>query len=150
MSARAILLLIVLVHSAPARAQSGTQYPPPDVSPAQKWHFFTQETFALKSPAAGLSNASWSQAANSIPSYGVGAGAFAERFGACTTDVVSQNFFVDFAMASALREQTRYVRRGPAYGTVWCRAGYAIGRAFITRTDPGRLTPIWPTSRALP
>ncbi len=142
MSPRAAVFLLVLAHSSPARAQAtAAAYPPPDLSPAAKWQFFTQETFDIKTPAAGLFTASWSQATNSVPSYGAGAGAFAKRFGACTTDVVTQNFFVDFAMASAFREQTRYVRRGPRYGSVWRRARYAIGRALITRTDSGHLTP---------
>jgi hypothetical protein len=142
MSPRAAVLLIVLAHSVPGRAQSTpAAYPPPDLTTAAKWRFFTQETFDVKTPVAGLFNASWSQATNSVPSYGAGAGAFAKRFGACTTDVVTQNFFVDFAMASVFREQTRYVRRGTSYGGVWRRARYAIGRAFITRTDSGHLTP---------
>lgn len=44
---------------------------------------------------------------------------------------------MDFVTASALRQDTRYARRGPAYGGVWARARYAISSAFVTHTDSG-------------
>jgi hypothetical protein len=138
---RAALVLIALVHSTPASAQSANGYPPPDLGPGQKFRFFTGETFQPKTLVAGAFNAGVSQAYNSQPDYGVGTGPYFQRFGACTTDVVTQNFFVDFAMASALHQQTRYVRRGTSYGGIWRRSTYAVGRAFFTRTDRGALAP---------
>ena len=49
---------------------------------------------------------------------------------------MSQNFFADFLLASALHEDTRYVRKGPSR-KLWPRVGYAISRAVVTRTDAG-------------
>jgi hypothetical protein len=63
-------------------------------------------------------------------------GAFPKRAGASLGDIVSQNFFGDFLLASAFHEDTRYVRKGPARKT-WARVGYAISRSLITRTDSG-------------
>jgi hypothetical protein len=110
---------------------------------AHKWHFFVDETFGPMTPAAGAFNAGVSQITNSDPRYGVGAEAYAERFGASTADIVTQNFFGDFVMASVFHQDTRYLRQGPAYGSKWKRAGYAIGRAFITQKDEGGSTFNW-------
>lgn len=110
---------------------------------SEKWHFFVGETFGPMTLAAGAFNGAISQATNSDPRYGVGPAAFAERFGASTTDIVTQNFFGDFLMASLFHEDTRYVRQGPAYGSVRKRALYAVSRAFITRADAGGSTYNW-------
>lgn len=117
--------------------------PAPVPSVLEKWHFFIGETASPLTLGAGAFNAAISQATNSDPRYGVGAGPFAERFGASTADIVTQNFFGDFLMASAFHEDTRYVRQGPAYGSVWKRTRYAISRAFITRADTGGDTFNW-------
>jgi len=118
---------------------------PPAAEPSvsEKWHFFVGETFTPMTLAAGAFNGSVSQATNSDPRYGVGGVAYAERFGASTADIVTQNFFGDFVMASAFHEDTRYVRRGPAYGSKWRRATYAVSRAFITSRDAGGDTFNW-------
>jgi hypothetical protein len=93
--------------------------------------------------AAGAFNAGVSQATNSDPQYGVGAGAYAQRFGASTADIVTQNFYSDFMMASVFHQDTRYVRRGSDYGGIWKRAGYAVSRAFVTHADRGGETFNW-------
>ena len=115
--------------------------PPPSVS--EKWNFFVSETFAPMTLAAGAFNGAVSQVTNSDPRYGVGAIAYAERFGASNADIATQNFFGDFVMASIFHEDTRYTRRGPTYGGVWKRAGYAISRAFVTQADSGGNTFNW-------
>lgn len=92
---------------------------------------------------AGAFNGSLSHVSKSDPQYGVGTGPLAERFGASVADTVSENFFIDFAMASAFHEDTRYVRRGPSHGGVFARAAYAVSRAFVTRRDTGGHTFNW-------
>jgi hypothetical protein len=110
---------------------------------SRNWQHFLGETFAPLTLAAGAVNGGFSQATRSDPKYGVGAGALADRFGASTTDIATQNFFGDFVMASALHENTIYIRRGPGYGGLWKRTGYAISRALITRSDRGGSTFNW-------
>lgn len=127
--------------------------PPTNATPAatpahpsavsEKWKHFVDETFTPLSLAAGAFDGALSQATNSDPRYGVGAGAFAERFGASNADIATQNFFGDFVMASAFHENVTYVRRGPACGGIWKRAGYAISRALITGADRGGNTFNW-------
>lgn len=130
---------------APPPASTGAAGTQPGKEPkvSDKWKHFVKETFTPLSLASGAFNAGFSQATNSEPHYGLGAGAFAERFGASNADNLTQNFFGDFVMASAFHEDTIYVRKGPAYGGLWKRAAYAISRAIITRKDSGGDTFNW-------
>lgn len=139
---------LMLCCATSALAQD-TLFPGTSMTPApsvqEKWNFFLDETvtpFTLV--AAGL-DATASQLTRSAPLYGRHfwtSGAFPKRFGATVGDDVSQNFFADFLLASALHEDTRYVRKGPAK-KLWPRIGYAVSRAVITRTDEGGATFNW-------
>ena len=111
---------------------------PPTVS--EKWDLFETETFAPITLAAGAFNAGISQATHSDPMY-VGS-PYPKRFGAALADIASQNFFGDFLLASAFHEDTRYVRRGPAY-KMWPRITYAVSRSLITHADSGASTFNW-------
>lgn len=98
-----------------------------------------QETVTPLTLAAASLDATASQLTRSAPLYGKHPwkhGAFPKRFGATVGDDISQNFFADFLLATALHEDTRYVRMGPLR-KMWPRIGYAISRAMITRTDSG-------------
>jgi len=123
--------------------QSTNAIPSPSIS--EKWDFFVNESatpFTLV--AAGL-DATASQLTRSAPLYGKHfwpKSAFPKRFGATVGDDVSQNFFADFLLASALHEDTRYFRKGPSH-KIWPRIGYAISRAVIARTDSGAPTFNW-------
>jgi hypothetical protein len=111
--------------------------PPPSIS--EKWNFFESETVSPFSIAAAGFNATVSQWTRSAPLYGKHPwknGAFPKRAGASLGDIVSQNFFSDFLLASAFHEDTRYVRMGRSR-KLWPRIGYAISRSLITRTDAG-------------
>jgi len=107
---------------------------------AEKWAFFEDETFAPLTLGAGAFNAAVSQLTNSTPVFGREFWpGYPERFGTAVGDIISQNFFGDFLLASAFHEDTRYVRRGPDH-RLWSRVGYAISRAVITKTDSGTTT----------
>ena len=115
-----------------------TALPPPSVS--KKWNHFKEETFAPLTLGAAAFNAGVSQATDSTPLYGREFWpAYPERFGSAVGDIVSQNFFGDFLLASAFHEDTRYIRRGPSHKIV-SRIAYAISRSVITRTDAGQTT----------
>ena len=108
----------------------------------EHWHLFMHETFSPLTAAGTVFNAAFSQVTNSDPRYGTNAIAFGQRVGASAADIVSQNFFGDFLVASALHEDPRYIRRGERYG-FWDRFRYAISRAFVIRTDSGRSSFNW-------
>jgi hypothetical protein len=151
MCRRVVAVWVVLLAAGAARAQSNgadrtaaaAANPPVHVTTKDRWRFFNEETFDTMTLAAGAFNASLSQATKSDPQFGVGTGPLAERFGAAVADIASQNFLVDFAMASAFHEDTRYRRAGPSGGGIWKRAGYAISRAVVTRRDSGGETVNW-------
>jgi hypothetical protein len=120
--------------------QSATALPTPSVS--EKWDLFVSETASPFTVAAAGFNAAISQMTRSAPLYGRHPwkdGAFPKRAGASLGDIVSQNFFSDFLLASAFHEDTRYVRMGPSRKK-WSRIGYAISRSVIARTDSGNPT----------
>jgi hypothetical protein len=124
---------------------------PPPVAPAptlaapsmdEKWNYFIAETAAPFTLGAGALNGAVSQVTHSAPLYGRHWKAYPKRFGAEVGDIVSQNFFGDFLLASAFHEDTRYVREGPSHRLL-PRVGYAISRAVVTRKDSGQPTLNW-------
>jgi hypothetical protein len=102
----------------------------------EKFGLFAKETFDPFVVGAGVTAAALSQIDNDDPKYGVGAGPYAQRFGAAVADITTQNFFSDAVLASLLHEDPRYFRKGPAY-SFWNRLCYSVSRVFITRTDAG-------------
>jgi hypothetical protein len=113
-------------------------------SVADKWNFFETETVTPFTLGAGAFDAAVSQIAHSAPQYGRQAWptAYPKRFGASVGDIVSQNFFSDFLLASAFHEDTRYKRRGSSR-RLWPRIGYAITRSVVTQTDSGEAEFNW-------
>lgn len=105
----------------------------------QKFELFAKETFDPFTVASAAAGAALSQADNDDPKYGQGWGPYGQRFGAAAADIATQNFFSDAVMASALHEDPRYFRRGSEY-RLWYRAGYALSRVIVTRTDAGTAT----------
>ena len=125
----------------PPAAQSSAEASP---SVDEKWNHFLSETWDPLTPFAAAFNAGVSQATRSTPLYGKDPWPYAypKRVGASLGDIVSQNFFSDFLLASAFHEDTRYHRRGESHKT-WPRIGWAISRAIVTRTDSGQATFNW-------
>jgi hypothetical protein len=138
----AVFSLLALASSVLAQTTDGSltaaTLPPPSVS--EKWDKFETETFAPLTLGAGAFNAAVSQVTDSAPLYGREFfPAYPERFGSAVGDIVSQNFFGDFVLASAFHEDTRYIRRGPTHKLL-PRILYAISRSVVTHTDEGEST----------
>jgi len=135
----------ILLAGALLQPQAYAQDAPEATAPvtiAQKWQLFKEETVSPFTLLASGATAALQQVAHADPQYGVGGVALAQRFGAAIGDNVSQNFFSDFMMAAVFHEDTRYRRRGEGPG-FWPRFGYAVSRAFVTRTDTGGRTANW-------
>lgn len=109
---------------------------------SDKWQLFKEETVAPVLVIGSAVTTAVSHVTHSDPRYGLGTKAFAERLGASTADNISQNFFSDCLVATALHQDTRYRRRGPAH-RFWARMGYAVSRAFVTRKNTGGNTFNW-------
>jgi len=86
------------------------------------------------------SAAGYEQAVDGSPNFGTNIGAYGQRVGAAAIRDASQDILSDSIMATVLHEDPRYYvmgkRRNPAV-----RAGYAVSRVFITRSDSGDATP---------
>lgn len=79
-----------------------------------------------------------SQAENSEPGYGQGAAGYGKRYGAAFADGTIESFWAGAILPSALHQDPRFYQSGQR--GFWRRAGYAISRIFITRTDSGNKT----------
>jgi hypothetical protein len=137
-----LIILIPLAAGAQDLSNPSVTLPAPSIS--EKWDYFESETITPFTLGAGAFNAGVSQLTRSAPLYGRHAWptAYPKRFGASVGDIVSQNFWGDFVLASAFHEDTRYRRRGESH-KLWPRVGYAVSRALVTRRDAGGSTFNW-------
>ena len=76
-----------------------------------------------------------SQAENSEPGYGQGAAGYGKRYGAAFADGAIENFWTSAIFPSVLHQDPRFFQLGK--GGFWHRAGYAVSRIFVTRSDSG-------------
>jgi len=76
-----------------------------------------------------------SQAQNSEPGYGQGAEGYGKRFGSAFADGTIENFMTGAILPSLLHQDPRFYQSSE--GGFGRRAGYAVSRIFITRTDSG-------------
>jgi hypothetical protein len=86
--------------------------------------------FAWYGAQAGLS-----QARDTDASYGQGAEGFGKRYGVRFADGTIENVFTRAIFPALLRQDPRYYQLGK--GGFWHRAGYAVSRIFVTRSDSG-------------
>jgi hypothetical protein len=84
--------------------------------------------------------AGYEQVVNGSPNYGTDLGAYGQRVGAAALRNISQNIFSDSLLSTALHEDPRYYVLGKGHNPV-VRAGYAISRVFVSKTDSGESTP---------
>jgi hypothetical protein len=86
--------------------------------------------------AAGL--AGISQLSDGSPSFGQGMKGYGHRLVTAYGDQALGNMMTEGFFPSLLHEDPRYFRKGADGGGTWSRAGYAVSRIFVTRTDSGR------------
>jgi hypothetical protein len=87
--------------------------------------------FVLIGLVAGLG-----QASDSNPTYGQGAQGYAKRYGTSYADNAVENFMASAVLPSLLHQDPRYYQLG--HGSFVRRAGHALARVAITRTDSGK------------
>jgi hypothetical protein len=97
------------------------------------------DTFSLESLGGIILSAAYSDITNGQPNYGTNARAFGQRVGATAVRDTSEELFSDAVLAPILHQDPRYYRLGSGHNLVR-RAGYAVTRTLITRTDGGRQT----------
>jgi len=77
------------------------------------------------------------QKENNYPRFGQGASGYAKRYGAVFADGAISTYFSEAIIPALLHEDPRYFRLGE--GNKWKRAGYALTRVLVTKTDAGNL-----------
>jgi hypothetical protein len=73
---------------------------------------------------------------NDYKGFGQGAQGYAKRYGAAFADGTISNYMTEAVFPTVLRQDPRYFRM--AVGGAWKRAGYALTRVLVTRTNSGR------------
>ena len=76
-----------------------------------------------------------SQVENSEPGYGQGWEGYAKRYGSAFADGTIENFMTSAVFPSILHQDPRFFQSSE--GGFAHRAGYAVSRIFVTRTDSG-------------
>jgi hypothetical protein len=76
------------------------------------------------------------QAENTEPGYGQGWEAYGKRFATYAADGTIENFFVGAILPSILHQDPRFFPKPE--GSFFSRAGYAVSRIVITRSDSGK------------
>jgi hypothetical protein len=104
----------------------------------QKYNIAWHQFWDMSAHFGNIIQAGISQAANGLPHYGQGWGAFADRYGAQEGDQLSGSMLIYGVLPSVLHDDPRYFRRGR--GKTWSRIAYAASRVVICRTDSGNNT----------
>lgn len=115
---------------------AATQLPPQSVH--EKFVTTTEDSFDYSAFVLPLMLSGYGEGTNQYPEFGQGAAGFARYFWHTYTDQTIENYMVEFVLPVATHEDTRYYTLG--HGGFIKRTGYAVSRAFITRTDNNHRT----------
>ena len=105
------------------------------ISAHQKFVIASKDSFDYPLVLLAGAFAGLGQLADQQPSFGQGIKGYAHRLVTNYADQAMGNMFTEGLFPAMLREDPRYFRRGT--GPKWHRAGYAMSRIFVTRTDSG-------------
>jgi hypothetical protein len=107
----------------------------PPLTTGQKFKVVARGSFdKVQFPWYGFLSAI-SQAENSEPGYGQGWEGYGKRFASAFADGTIENFLTSAVLPSVLRQDPRFFQSSE--GGFTHRAGYAVSRIFVTRTDSG-------------
>ena len=116
------------------RAVSTTRHLPPQ-SIKEKFMTTTEDSFDYSSIAIPAALAGYGLANNSFPEFGTGAAGYGRYLWHSAIDQTSENYMVEFVVPVLTHEDTRFYTL--ENGSFVKRTGYALSRAFITRSDSG-------------
>jgi len=117
------------------RAISTDEKLPPQ-SVKEKFLTCTEDSFDYSSIFVPVMLAGYSMATRATPEFGSGGVGYSRYLWHTAVDQTSENYMVEFFVPVLTREDTRYYTLGR--GGFFKRAGYALSRAVVTRSDSGR------------
>lgn len=112
---------------------SGQKLPAQSVK--EKFITTTKDSFDYSSIFIPAMLAGYDMAIDATPEFHQGAAGYARYFWHSAVDQTSENYMVEFIVPVITHEDTRYYTLGT--GGFLKRSGYALSRAFITRSDSG-------------
>lgn len=119
------------------RAVSTDQHLPPQ-SVKEKLVTATEDSFDYSSIAIPVAVAGYNYLRNSTPEFGTGGVGYGRYLWHVAVDQTSENYMVEFFVPAATHEDTRFYTLGR--GGFFTRAGYALSRVVVTRSDAGNPT----------
>jgi hypothetical protein len=119
------------------RAVSANQKLPPETV-QEKFMDATHDSFDYSSIFFPAVVAGYDMARDATPEFHQGGAGFARYFWHSAVDQTSENYMVEFIFPTLTHEDARYYTLG--HGGFMKRAGYALSRAVVTRTDSGKET----------
>jgi hypothetical protein len=115
---------------------------PGSLTSLQKFELFLDKSISPPQILSSAAGAGISEARGTLAGYGQGGEGFGKRFGSSMASGASSHFFGTFLLPALLHEDPRYFVR--LNGEFAARAGHALRRALIIRTDAGSETFNWP------
>lgn len=106
----------------------------------KKFWLGTQDSFDYSSFILAGLLAGYSEATRASPEFDDGAAASAQYYWHSFADEAVGNYFTEAIVPSLTREDARYYTLGRLHGGFFRRAGYAVSRLVITRSDSGGTT----------
>jgi hypothetical protein len=110
----------------------------PPQSVKEKFVTATEDSFDYSSVFIPAALAGYSLGTNATPEFGHGGVGYGRYLWHAAVDQTSENYMVEFIVPSLTHEDTRYYTL--SRGGFAKRAGYALSRAVVTRTDSGKET----------
>jgi len=139
-----VALLSILIGTTSVCAQDKPDSPTPKaekrgpLTPNQKYDIAWPQFGDMSAHFGNFLQAAISQAANGLPHYGQGWGAFGKRYLAQEGDQFTGSMLIYGVLPNMLHQDPRYFRKGR--GSKWSRVAYAASRVVIARTDSGKPT----------
>ena len=106
----------------------------------EKFWLATQDSFDYSAFILAGLLAGYSEATNASPEFDDGAAASARYYWHSFADEAVGNYFTEAIVPALTREDPRYYTLGRIHGGFFRRAGYAVSRLVVTRSDSGGTT----------
>jgi len=119
------------------RAVSTDQHLPPQ-SVKEKFVTATEDSFDYSAIVIPVAVAGYNYLRNSTPEFGTGGVGYGRYLWHVAVDQTSENYMVEFFVPAVTHEDTRFYTLGR--GGFFTRAGYALSRVVVTRSDAGNPT----------
>jgi hypothetical protein len=119
------------------RAVSTNEHLPPQ-SVKEKFVTATEDSFDYSAIAIPVAVAGYNYLSNSTPDFGTGGVGYVRYLWHVAVDQTSENYMVEFFVPAATHEDIRFYTL--SRGGFFTRAGYALSRVVVTRSDAGNPT----------